>query len=288
MADDGLTLEEIQRQAAGGDPLPEEPKPNPEDTNPEDTNPEDDGADNPEDPKPEEDTGEDGGNNDDADDAEDKEDEDKKPNPMKEVRDRLNEEKKQREFISNTLNKFTKGEYEFSLKDHMLEDGSGVDYESLNKAMQEVDTANKAKDNNITPEMQAEIDRLEKERIELQKERLQIDMDKALTNLQIERGLKSGEINNFFKDAMAKGKNPYQWLAQGGTLDDLYQNVYTDKIIEDRIAAAVEKARKEWEASSGRRAPTPNPGASNPQQTNNKEGLSMQEMLAEAAKKAAK
>ena len=208
-----------------------------------------------------------------------------KPNPMKDVRDKLNTEKKQREFVVNTMNKFAAGSYTIKLTDHMLEDGSGIDYESFNKAMEDVDLAVKAEAKGLTPEVQAAIDKIEKDKVEIQKERLQIAMDKALTNLQIANNLKQADINNFFKDAMENKKNPYQWIAQGGTLDDLYRLVYADKIKQTDIDAAVAAAKTKWEADAiaAGKIPKVNPGVAAVKSSGVKDGKTMKELLAEAA-----
>lgn len=212
----------------------------------------------------------------------------KKPNAIKDLRDRYNSEKSQREKIDNAITRLSSGDYNFKLKDFM-EDGK-VNYDNLIKAMDDADTKAKAEHRGITPEIQAEIERIEKEKVELERQKLQVAMDRALTDLQLENGLKGADINNFFKDAMAQKKNPYQWLAQGGTLNDLYSIIYRDKIIQDRIDKAINEAKSKWEAEHNRtnRTPTPNPGAVLKPQVNNGDGLSLDQMLAEAAARKAR
>jgi hypothetical protein len=206
-----------------------------------------------------------------------------KANPMKEVRDKYQTEKTARERLSTLINQFSKGDYNFKLKDFTTEDG--LDYDSLQEAMEDADRKVKADSKGISPEIQAELERIEKEKIELQKQRLQVSMDRALTNMQLELGLRTADVNNFFKDAMSNKKNPYQWLAQGGSLLDLYNIVYADKIVERRIKEAVEKEKTAWEADSAKRkAPIANPAKQTQStQTEYKEGLSMEELLERAA-----
>ena len=131
-----------------------------------------------------------------------------KPNPMKEVRDKLSQEQKEKQKISGAVKRFTTGSYDFKLKDFVV-DGE-VDYDALNAKMDEIDLKVKAEGRGISPEIQAEIDRIEKEKLELEKDKLRVGMDRALTELQLERGLKTADVNNFFKDALAVKKNPYQ------------------------------------------------------------------------------
>lgn len=209
-----------------------------------------------------------------------------KPNPMKEVREKYNQEKSTREKISNAIERFTEGTYTFVLKDFKV-DGK-VDYDSFIKAMDEADLKVKAEAKGIAPEVQAEIERIEKEKVELNKQRLQVAMDRALTNMQQELGLKSADVNNFFKDAMAVKKNPYQWLAQGGDLHDLYRNIYWDKLIKEKTDAAVAAAKTTWEAdlARGKQAPVKNPAQANPPSpANPSNGISMEQLLIEAANK---
>jgi hypothetical protein len=212
-----------------------------------------------------------------------KETKETKANPMKEVRDKYQNEKGARERLTNIINQYSKGDYDFKLKDFTNEDG--LDYASLQEAMENADRKVKADTKGITPEVQAELERIDKEKLEIQKQKLQISMDRALTNMQLELGIKSADVNNFFKDAMASKKNPYQWLAQGGTLMDLYNIVYADKIVERRIKDAIEKERTTWEADAAKRkTPIPNPAKTTaPGTAEYKDGVSMEELLAEAA-----
>lgn len=190
-----------------------------------------------------------------------KQPEQKKPNPIKEVRDRLNVEQKAKEKIEKTVQRFTDGDYKFKIRDFRTEDGK-VDYDALTAAMDDADLKAKAETRGISPEVQAEIDRIEKEKIELQRERLRVSMDRAIATMQTDMNLKNDDINNFFKDSMALKKNPYQWLAQGGTLNDLYYLVYRERLIKDEVNKAVEEAKTKWEEAKTKKAPTSNPAAS--------------------------
>ena len=181
-----------------------------------------------------------------------------KKNPMKEVRDRLAVEQKAKEHIERTVQRFTEGDYNFKIRDFKTEDGK-IDYDALNEAMDNADLKVKAESKGISPEVQAEIDRIEKEKIELQRERLRVSMDRAITNMQTDLGLKNDEIATFFKDSMTLKKNPYQWLAQGGTLKDLYYLVYRETLMKNEVDKAIEEAKAKWEASTNKKAPVTNP-----------------------------
>ena len=276
-----LSLEQMLTQAAGGtvepDPVVEEPKKEPVVEKPK----EEPVVDEPkEDPVVEDPIVEDKPKPDAKKPAE-------KPNPMKEVRDKYNTERASREKIEAVVNKFTDGDYDLKLKDFKTEDGK-VDYDALAKAMEDADIKAKADKKGIAPEVQAEIERIEKEKIELEKQKLQVSMDRALTNMQQDMNLKGVDINNFFKDAMALQKNPYRWLAQGGDLKDLYRNIYWDKLVKEQTDAAVAKARATWdeEAKRATKVPASNPAQAKPQASANATGgISMEQLLTEAAAK---
>lgn len=204
-----------------------------------------------------------------------------KSNPMKEVRDRLNAEQKAKEKIENTVNRFTSGDYKFKIRDFKTEDGK-IDYDALSKAMDDEDLKLRSEAKGISPEVQAEIERIEKEKVEIQRERLRVSMDRAIANMQTEMNLTGESINNFFKDSMALHKNPYAWLAQGGTLPDLYYLVYRDKIMKEEIDKAVEEAKVKWEQATNKKAPTSNPAAST--QSTSSNTLSLNQLLNEAVK----
>jgi hypothetical protein len=207
---------------------------------------------------------------------------DAKGNPIKEIREKYSAEKNTRERLEGLVQRYTTGSYEFKLKEFMKE--GKMDYDALATAMDKADTVVKAEARGITPEVQAEIDRIERDKIEIQKQRLQITMDRALTNLQQNMGVKTGEVNNFFKDAMALKKNPYQWLAQGGDLQDLYILVYRDKLLKQQIDNAVGQAKTKWEEERLRqtKVPVANPAQSSQPKPINNNGVSLTDLLTEA------
>ena len=257
---DKLNLDAILTEASGGEPAPVDPAP--VDPAPAPVEPEP-----AEEPTPAEDT---------------KEPEVKKPNPMKEVRDRLNVTQKDKERIEKAIQRFTDGDYKFRIRDFRTEDGK-VDYDALSQAMDDADLKTKAESRGISPEVQAEIERIEKEKVELQREKLRVSMDRAIASMQTNMGLKNDEINNFFKDSMALKKNPYQWLAQGGSLSDLYYLVYRDTLMKNEINKAVEEAKAKWESSNAKKAPTTNPAAP-ANKTTNDSSISLDVLLREAVK----
>ena len=201
-------------------------------------------------------------------------------NPMKEVRDRLNAEQKEKNKIVNATQRFIDGKYDFKLRD-FRDDNGNVDYDALIKAMDDADVNKVAAEKGISPEVQAEIDRIENEKRELAKERMRVAMDRALADLQTSMNLQANDINQFFKDSMALSKNPYTWLSQGGTLSELYYLVYREKITQDAISRAVEEARTEWEAKKA-----PVPPSSNPAKPSRSNGaLSLDQLLNQAINK---
>lgn len=205
-----------------------------------------------------------------------------KKNPMKEVRDRLTQEQKARERVEKTIQRFTEGDYKFKIRDFKTEDGK-VDYDALQKAMDEADMKVRAESKGVSPEIQAEIERIEQEKLELRKERLRVQMDRELSNMQVEMQLSKEDINLFFKDALAVHRNPYQWLAQGGNLNDLYFLIYKDRLIQSQVDKEVAAAKEKWEAGTKKIAPTSNPA--NPAPSVNKDGISLSDLLSNAIKK---
>lgn len=206
-------------------------------------------------------------------------------NPIKEVREKYNQEKSAREKMSTVMNKFTTGGYELNLTD-FVEDGK-LNYDSLSEAMEDVDITAKANVNNITPEIQAQIDRIEEDRVELNKQRLQVAMDRALANLQLDLGLKGSDISNFFADSLKLKKNPYTWLSQGGSLEDLHFLVYRERIMKEQIKGAVETAKETWTADANKqtKAPAYNPAQPRKDVPRSESGVSMSDLLSEAANK---
>lgn len=257
---DKINLDAILTEASGGEPAPVDPTP----VDPTPVEVEEEPVENPKEPA-----------------GDPKEPEVKKPNPMKEVRDRLNAEQKAKERMEKTVQRFTDGDYKFRIRDFRTEDGK-VDYEALSNAMDDADLKAKAESRGISPEVQAEIERIEREKVELQRERLKVSMDKALATMQVDMNLKGDDINNFFKDSMALKKNPYQWLAQGGTLSDLYYLVYRDRLMKDEINRAVEEAKAKWESSTSKKPPISNPAAPSAKSSNGT--ISLDALLSDAVK----
>lgn len=204
-----------------------------------------------------------------------------KKNPMKEVRDRLTSTTKEKERIENAIQRFTEGDYKFKIRDFKV-DGK-VDYEALIKAMDDADLNVRANNRGMTPEIQAEIERIEREKQEIQKERLKNAMNRAVANMQTGMSLKSEDVNKFFNDAIALNKNPYQWLAQGGALEDLYYLIYKDNVIKAAVDKAVSEAKTQWEASHNVTPPASNPAspASNPSSN----AVSLNDLLSKAINK---
>ena len=208
-----------------------------------------------------------------------------KPNPMKEVRDKYNAERASREKIEGIVAKLADGDYAFKLKDFKKEDGK-IDYDAVANAMNDADIKAKAEKKGISPEVQAEIERIEKEKTELEKQKLQVAMDRALTNMQQDMNLKGVDVNNFFKDAMALQKNPYRWLAQGGDLKDLYRNIYWDKLVKEQVDIAVNAAKVKWDedVKKATKIPAPNPALPKPPApTPGAGGITLDALLTEAA-----
>ena len=205
-----------------------------------------------------------------------------KKNPMKDVRDRLTQEQKARERVEKTIQRFTEGNYDFKIRDFKTEDGK-VDYEALQKAMDDADVKARAESKGVSPELQAEIERIEKEKFELRKEKLRVQMDRELSNMQVEMQLNKEEINLFFKDALAVQRNPYQWIAQGGNLNDLYFLIYKDRLIQERVDKEVASAKEKWEAANKKQAPMSNPAS--PSTNTTADGITLGDLLSNAAKK---
>ena len=204
-----------------------------------------------------------------------------KKNPMKEVRDKLNKETKEKERIQNAIQRFTDGDYKFKIRDFKT-DGK-VDYDALIKAMDDADLNTRANNRGMTPEIQAEIERIEREKQELQKERLKNAMDRSIANMQTNMNLKSEDVNKFFNDSIAANKNPYQWLAQGGSLEDLYYLIYKDNVINIAVEKAVAEAKAKWDEEHNTVPPVANPANPAP---SSKTTISLSDLLTEAAKKA--
>lgn len=208
--------------------------------------------------------------------AKEKEEEDKKkanqPNPMKELRDKANAAAKSQEKIDGAINRLSDGEYDFKLKDFKNEQGK-VDYDALIKAMDEADVKKRAETRGLSPEMQAEIERYEKEKRQVEMEKARVQMDRQLNNFQMEQQLNSDDLNNFIADSMKLGINPLSIAALDKTakgttaLKMLYKAVYTDRIVKEAADKAVEEARTKWEADLVAKGGQPKQNPANPNNT---------------------
>jgi hypothetical protein len=198
----------------------------------------------------------------------------KKPeaNPMKELRDKANAAAKSQEKIDNAINRLSDGEYNFKLKDFKNEHGK-VDYDALISAMDESDVKKRAETRGLSPEMQAEIERYEKEKRVVEMDKARVQMDRQLNNFQMEQQLSSDDLNNFIADSMKLGINPLSIAALDRTtkgttsLKMLYKAVYTDKIVKEATTKAVEEARVKWEADLVAKGAQPKQNPANPNNT---------------------
>jgi hypothetical protein len=86
---------------------------------------------------------------------------------------------------------------------------------------------------------------------------------------------------------MAVKKNPYQWLAQGGDLQDLYILVYRDKLLKQQIDTAVTQAKTKWEEERARqtKVPVANPAQPTQPKPINNNGVSLSDLLTQAAER---
>ena len=86
---------------------------------------------------------------------------------------------------------------------------------------------------------------------------------------------------------MTLKKNPYQWLAQGGSLQDLYYLIYKDTMVKKQVDMAVATARAKWEDEMRRQSKIPAANPAKPTQTTgvNPTGISMEALLEEAARR---
>lgn len=197
----------------------------------------------------------------------------KKPeaNPMKELRDKANAATKAQEKIDSAINRLSDGDYNFKLRDFKNEQGK-VDYDALIQAMDDEDVKKRAESRGLTPELQAEIEKYEKEKRAVEIEKARVQMDRQLNNFQMEQQLSPEDLNTFISDAMKIGINPLSIAALDKTskgttaLKLLYQAVYTEKIVKDATEKAVEEARAKWEADASAKGTQPK---ANPAQPNN-------------------
>lgn len=275
--ENGISMDDLLNEASGGAPSninnnegDSDPENNPTPEAGSEGNPEpaDDNKDN--NPQPESKT-------------EPKKDDKPKSNPMKEVRDKYNQAESARKKMESTMDRFYNGDYKFNPRDFRTDDGK-IDYDKLVEAMDEADNVERAKTNNITPEIQKELDRIEKEKVEMRKQQLQVAMDRELASMQIEMGLKKADVNQFFADALQQKRNPYQWLAQGGNIQDLYYIIYRDKLIKAKVDQAVAEERAKWDNPNRGRTPAPNPAKPKvPASPVDANGMSLNDLLKAAS-----
>ena len=210
------------------------------------------------------------------------------PNPMKELRDKANAAAKAQQKIDDAINRLSDGEYDFKLKDFKNENGK-VDYDALIEAMDAEDVKKRAESRGLSPEMQAEIEKYEREKKAVEIEKARVQMDRQLNNFQMEQQLSPDDLNNFIADAMKLGINPLSIAALDkstkGTvaLKMLYKAVYTDKIVQEAVTKALAdaEAKREADAAAKGNQPKTNPANPNNNKTNKQEpkGLALEEFL---------
>ena len=128
-------------------------------------------------------------------------------NPMKELRDKASAAEKAQVKIDTAINRLSDGDYAFKLRDFKNEEGK-VDYDKLIEAMDEADVKKRAESRGLTPEMQAEIEKYEREKKEVEIAKARVQMDRQLNNFQMEQQLSPEDLNLFISDSMKVGINP--------------------------------------------------------------------------------
>lgn len=211
-----------------------------------------------------------------------------KPNPMRELRDKANTAARAQEKIDEAINRMSDGEYDFKLKDFKGENGK-IDYDKLIEAMDAADVKARAESKGLSPELQAEIEKYEREKKEVEVAKARVQMDRQLNNFQMEQQLNSDELNNFISDAMTLGINPLSIAALDKTsrgttaLQLLYKAVYIDKITKTAVDTALAEAETKRQASldAQNSKPKSNPAAPNNSKTieKNSKGVALEEFL---------
>lgn len=210
------------------------------------------------------------------------------PNPMRDLRDKANTATKLQEKIDGAINRLSDGDYDFKLRDFKTEAGK-VDYDALIAAMDEADVKKRAEGRGLTPEMQAELERYEKEKKEVEIQKARVQMDRQLNNFQMEQQLTPEDLNTFISDAMKQGINPLSIAALDRTskgtmaLKLLYKAIYSERITKEAIDKAVAAAEEKWNAAAEAKKgpPKSNPGNPNNGKTDkpNSKGLALDEFL---------
>lgn len=211
-----------------------------------------------------------------------------KHNPMKELRDKANAATKAQEKIDGALNRYTDGDYEFKLKDFKNENGK-IDYDAFIKAMDEADVKRRAESRGLSPEMQAEIERYEREKKEVEIAKARVQMDRQLNNFQMEQQLSPEELNVFIADSMKIGINPLSIAALDKTskgtlaLKMLYKAVYAERLTQEAIKKAIEdhEAKRIADAEAKRTQPKSNPAGSHTKKTEqtDEKGMALEDFL---------
>lgn len=210
-------------------------------------------------------------------------------NPMKELRDKANAATRAQEKIEGAITRLSGGDYDLRLKDFKTEDGK-VDYDALIAAMDEVDVKKRAEGRGISPELQAEIEKYEREKKEVEIAKARVQMDRQLNNFQMEQKLSPEDLNTFISDTMKIGINPLSIAALDRTakgtmaLKMLYKAVYSDRIIQEAVTKALEEAetKRQADATAQKGQPKANPGAPNTSKTSEggSKGMALDEFLA--------
>ena len=210
------------------------------------------------------------------------------PNPMKELRDKASAAEKAQVKIDTAINRLSDGDYAFKLRDFKNEEGK-IDYDKLIEAMDEADVKKRAESRGLTPEMQAEIEKYEREKKEVEIAKARVQMDRQLNNFQMEQQLSPEDLNLFISDAMKVGINPLSIAALDKTskgttaLKLLYKAVYSDRLVKDAVTKALAEAEAKREADAAAKGgqPKSNPAGINNSKTNTTDpkGMALDDFL---------
>ena len=209
-------------------------------------------------------------------------------NPMRALRDKANAATREREKIDGAVHRLSDGEYKFKLRDFKNDEGK-IDYDALIEAMDEADVEQRAAGKGIDPKLQAEIEKYEREKREVEIAKARVQMDRQLNNFQIENQMSQEDLNNFISDSMKMGVNPLtiaslDKTAKGTTaLKMLHQAVYADKIIKIAVDEAVAKVRAEYDdkavAAGGQPKTNPAAPSKGKTDTTDPKGMALDEFL---------
>lgn len=209
-------------------------------------------------------------------------------NPMKELRDKASAAEKAQVKIDTAINRLSDGDYAFKLRDFKNEEGK-IDYDKLIEAMDEADVKKRAESRGLTPEMQAEIEKYEREKKEVEIAKARVQMDRQLNNFQMEQQLSPEDLNLFISDSMKVGINPLSIAALDKTskgttaLKLLYKAVYSDRLVKDAVTKALAEAEAKREADVAAKGgqPKSNPAGINNSKTNTTDpkGMALDDFL---------